>query len=422
MRTTAVNRVPAPRQGTLADRYSGRDNAIGLIRLLLAVGVVLSHSRSLGFGQSDLGFRFFHQQTSVGVLSVYGFFVLSGLLITRSARGTTVGRYAWRRAMRIFPGLWVCLLVTALVVAPLLAVREHGNLNGFWAGPAGPLQYLSANWWSGVRQWGIHDLLVHTTPWGRYHAASVFDGALWSLCYEVCGYVVIGVFAAAAVLKRAPRLVPLLVLAAYFVIVTDYWDLWSWTAEPLKASYSAITVPLLGPVDLRWVVYLGFLFLLGSTFELYRERIPVHDGLGIASAVVTAVTLHTGGFYLLGFPAYGYLLVWLGIRLPPWLRRIGRRNDYSYGIYIYGFVGQQVFASLGYTRWGYVPFAAISVTGAFVAAFLSWHLVEKHALALKDWAPFRRRAVPQDEQPVPEQELVVVGASAEPGTEAGQRQ
>ncbi|PWG11974.1 hypothetical protein DF268_18615 [Streptomyces sp. V2] len=33
-----------------------------------------------------------------------------------------------------------------------------------------------------------------------------------------------------------------------------------------------------------------------------------------------------------------YALVWLAIRLPAPFRRIGARNDYSYGIYIYGFL------------------------------------------------------------------------------------
>ena len=74
------------------------------------------------------------RQTNIGTLAVFGFFVLSGLLITRSARRAGVGRYCWHRALRIFPGLWVCLLVTAFVVAPLVALREHGTLDGFWTG------------------------------------------------------------------------------------------------------------------------------------------------------------------------------------------------------------------------------------------------------------------------------------------------
>jgi peptidoglycan/LPS O-acetylase OafA/YrhL len=380
-------------RGTLAELYSGRDNGIGLIRLLLAVGVVLSHSKPLGFGAHDLGYYLFNGQTNIGTLSVYGFFVLSGMLITRSARRTSIGRYAWHRALRILPGLWVCLAVTALVVAPLVALREHGNLNGFWHGPSGPFNYIWANMWTGLRQFGVHDLLVTSTPWGRHTGASVFDGALWSLAYEMLCYIIIGLLAVTSVLQNARRFVLLLALGAYSIIVMDYWQSASWTG-PVTGSYTTSVAPLLGGLSFQWIVYLGFLFLLGGILDLYRERIPIHDALGVGSAIAFVGTLVTGGFFVLGLPAFAYLLLWLSVRMPRWLHWVGRKNDYSYGIYIYGFVGQQVFASLGLNRWGYLPFAAIAVVTAFVAAYLSWHLVERHAMALKGWTPHLRRGRP----------------------------
>ncbi|HEX6501018.1 MAG TPA: acyltransferase [Micromonosporaceae bacterium] len=390
-------------RGTLEELYSGRDNGIGLIRLLFAVGVVLSHSRPLGFGAHDLGFYLFNRQTNVGTLAVYGFFVLSGLLITRSARRTSIGRYAWHRAMRILPALWVCLAVSALVVAPLVALREHGNLNGFWHGPNGPFGYIKANMWTGVRQFGVHDLFVTTTPWGRHTHMSVFDGALWSLAYEMLCYIVVGALAAGGVLRNARRFVLFLAAFAYVSIVLDYVHMGNFTG-PITNHYDYFRIPvlsaLMGGLSWQWLNYLGFLFLCGAVMDLYRERIPIHDGLGIASAIVFVGTLLTGGLFVLGLPAFAYLLIWLSIRMPRRLHWVGRKNDYSYGIYIYGFVGQQVYASLGYNRWGYVPFAAISLVTAFAAAYLSWHLVERHALALKGWTPYLLRRVRrrQDEE------------------------
>ena len=97
---------------------------------------------------------------------------------------------------------------------------------------------------------------------------------------------------------------------------------------------------------------------------------------------------------MIGFPALAYVLAWAAVRMPSALRGIGRRNDYSYGVYIYGFIGQQVFASLGWSRWGYLPYIAMSLAAAFAAALLSWHLVERRALAWKDWAPRRRKPAP----------------------------
>ncbi|MEO3775093.1 acyltransferase [Micromonospora sp. B9E7] len=376
-------------RGTLADLLSGRSNGIGLIRLCLAVGVVLSHSKPLGFGANDLGYHLTGRQTNVGTMAVYGFFVLSGLLITRSARRTGLIRYAWHRALRIFPGLWVCLLITALVVAPLVALREHGSTTGFFDNawePGGPLAYLQANWWTGVRQYGIHDLLRDTTPWGDKSNSSVFNGALWSLKYEMFCYVVVGVLAATAVLRNARRFVLFLTVALYLSILHDWVSSGQFSGPVSTASWS-FNSPLVGGMSFHYIVYLGFLFAFGATLDLYRERVPINDALGIGSAVALGLSLLFGGFFVIGLPAFAYLLVWLSVRMPRQLHWVGRKNDYSYGIYIYGFVFQQVMASLGWSRWGYVPFAAMSVAAAFAAAFVSWKLVERPALRLKDWTP-----------------------------------
>ncbi|MET7425101.1 acyltransferase [Dactylosporangium sp. NPDC005555] len=373
--------------------YEGRDNGIGVIRLGLAVLVVFTHGTSLGFGWEDLAESLFRGQTNTGTLAVFGFFVLSGLMITRSAARTTIGRFVWHRMLRILPALWVCLLVTAFVVAPLVALHEWGNLTGFWSGPKGPLQYVTGNWFAGVRQYGIHDLLGASTPWGRQSGGSVFDGALWSLVYEVLCYGVAAILAVTAVLHRRRWLVVCLVVALYSVVLIDQLQKRPLLGPPTP-HYGSVHLPLLGEVSFHWLMYLGLLFLTGAAAELYRDRVVIHDGAGVASLAALAGSLLFGGFFVIGFPALVYALIWAAVRMPPALRWIGRRNDYSYGVYIYGFIGQQVLAGLGWNRWGYLPYIAMSLVLAFAAAALSWHLVERRVLALKDWTPrLRRRPV-----------------------------
>ncbi len=376
-------------RGTVGDLFSGRNNGVGAIRLLLATAVVVSHSRPLGFGQHDVGFMITGQQTNLGTMAVYGFFVLSGLLITRSAKRVSLIRYTWHRGLRIFPALWICLLVTALVVAPFVAIHEHGSLAGFWTNPlahGGPLAYVRANFWTGVRQYGIHDLFTHTTPWGRHTGMSVFDGALWSLAYEMLCYVAIGVLAVTGVLGRARRFVLVLTGVLYLRILLDYAHS-AGVSGPANAQPGNYVLPLVGYVSKHWMTYLAFLFLVGAVVELYREYVPVSDFLGVLSGVVLVVTLLFGGFFVLGLPAFAYFLIWLSIRMPRQLHWIGRKNDYSYGMYIYGFVVQQVLVSLGGNRWGFIPFVSISIAITAVIAWLSWHLVERHALRLKNWTP-----------------------------------
>ena len=62
-----------------------------------------------------------------GSLAVDAFFVLSGFLVARSyLQLHSVGRYAWHRALRILPGFWVALVVTAAIVA----ATAHANVAG----------------------------------------------------------------------------------------------------------------------------------------------------------------------------------------------------------------------------------------------------------------------------------------------------
>ena len=237
-------------------------------------------------------------------------------------------------------------------------------------------------------------------------------------------YVGIGILAVTGVLRQSRRFVLFTTVAFLGIIAKDYWDSGT-RIGPVVEKYNSTVAPLIGGVDYRWVVYLGFLFLLGATFELYSERIHIHDALGVASAVVFIGSLLFGGFYVFGFPAYGYLLIWLGVRLPRIAHRVGQKNDYSYGIYIYGFVGQQVLVSLGCSRSGFMPFVAMSLAVAAIAGFLSWHLVERRAMSLKDWTPRlpRRRATQPapaaPAAPVAEAAPAAPAAVGDPHAEAG---
>lgn len=374
-------------RGTLAEVFSGRANGVGFLRLALATSVVVSHSGILGFGRPDLLGERFRDQQALGGLAVAGFFVLSGMLITRSARRTGFWRFCWHRVLRIFPALWVCLAVTAFVVAPVIAVHEWGNLHGYWAhGDGGPFRYVRNNMWAGIRQFGIHDLLSTTTPWGRLTRASAFDGALWSLVYELVCYMVVAVLLVSGVLRGARRLVPVLAVLLYARIVLDFRLAPGWGGG-MVAHYQGFDAGIFGVIDLHWVTYLGFLFLAAASFEMYRERIPIHDGLGLAALALSLGSLLLGGWFVIGYPAFVYLVIWAACRLPRWTHRVGQKNDYSYGVYIYGLLGQQTLATFEWNRWGYWPYLAMSVTAAYTAGFVSWHLVEKHFLKLKNWTP-----------------------------------
>src|SRR4051812_12883386 len=159
---------------------------------MFAFAVLVSHSFPLGYGRDDPGGGLTHGQTALGEIGILGFFTISGFLITRSAARFSLGRYLWHRGLRILPGLWVCLLVTAFVFAPMVALIERGSLAGFFGADGGPIGYVLNNCLVAIRQYGISGLLLET-PYGHRTGTSVFDGSLWSLLYEVlCYFMVAG--------------------------------------------------------------------------------------------------------------------------------------------------------------------------------------------------------------------------------------
>ncbi|MCX4823033.1 acyltransferase [Streptomyces sp. NBC_01142] len=396
--------------GSVAERFSGRNNSLGFIRLSLATAVVVSHASILGFGSTEFGHYFSHGQTDLGKLSVYGFFVLSGILVTRSGKRLPLGRFLWHRALRLLPGLWVCLAATAFAVAPLLYWYQQGSLDGFWGHASGPLDYLHANWAVALEQRDISGVMKTAREAGLATSPS-FDGALWSLRYEVLCYFAVGLLAVTGALKRARWTVLVITALLGWLVVRDAVQspFWAGTSDASYAQ-SITLIPAMGTIDPDVILYLGFAFALGTLIELYSDRIPVSDVLGVLSALVLLGSLRFGYLYTVGLPAFAYLLLWLAIRLPAPFRRIGARHDYSYGIYIYGFVVQQSLVVFGLAHWGFWPYLALSLAGALLAAVASWHLVERPAMKLKDLGrrPERPRGAPAGAEP----EKVLAGSGS----------
>ncbi|MEV0192814.1 acyltransferase [Kitasatospora purpeofusca] len=356
----------------------GRENGFGFLRLLFALSVIFAHANPLGMGTSDLGTNWSHGQAGLGAVAVAGFFVLSGLLITRSGMRLSTARFLWNRAIRILPGFWACLLLTAFVIAPTVARHEH-LLNGFWSHPQGPWEYIRANWSIGVNQWSISDLLAHNP-----HAGS-FNGSIWSLAYETLCYIVVAALAATGLLRRARWAVlgTVAVLYGYTVhLALDYPHLRAPGYTP--TGLPGWRLPLLGTINMDMLIPLGLMFGLGAIAELYKTHIRMN---GIAALVAFGIFMGAtrfGGYVVIGIPALAYLLLWIAAFTPRPLTRIGTKVDLSYGVYIYAFPIQQTLTLWHVPAHGYAVYTGTSVVLSILAAFLSWHIVEKPALELKN--------------------------------------
>ena len=162
-RAEQKHRAQAGSSAVLEDAFDPHRNSLSLLRLLFAAMVLLDHAFPLGgfHGGSDPMWGWTRGQESFGGLAVAGFFVVSGFLVTRSFDGSpNPFSYLWKRFLRIFPGFWVCLVVTVALFGTIAFWFDHGSLHGYLHGyPDSPEGYLKNNALLSMNQWNIDNLL-----------------------------------------------------------------------------------------------------------------------------------------------------------------------------------------------------------------------------------------------------------------------
>lgn len=289
-----------------------------------------------------------------GSLAVYLFFAISGYLVTLSLlRNPGVLRYAWRRALRIFPGYYACLLFCVFVLG--LAVTTL-DVPGYLAHPE-TWGYLRQNLLPISLAWHLPGVFADNPQ------PSVVNGTLWSLGLELRWYFYLGLLAALGVVRR--RSVFTAVAAA--LLAYGAWEWWS--GKPDVNDYRALSQT----------------FLLGALCAQWRERIRVSHLSFAGLVALVALSSGTRYFTPLVVLAAVHFVYWAAYALPP--MRWPRHVDYSYGIFLYGFPLQQWLLSMA-PDLSPLALLAPSLALACALAALSWHLVERPALRWRwPWLP-----------------------------------
>lgn len=338
-----------PTAPTLATEFDPRRNSLDLIRLLLAATVAIVHASAIAYGhQPMIG------DTEVGALAVDAFFVLSGFLVARSfLQLRSVGRYLWHRALRILPAFWVCLALTATLVAPAIAVLE-----GRGAASVYPQSFSYALQNAGLY---MSDFAVAGLP-TQTAQPHVVNGALWTLFYEaVCYLGVVGLGVIGALTRH--RWVTGVGVA---VVLAVLW------------GQALGIVPVAGALFLRFFLMFG----LGTLALLVADRLPIDRRWCLAALALLGMSLALPGDYrLLGGVTFAYLCLYAVVR-TPWLRH-RPRADLSYGLYIYHWPIETLLVLAGATALTQVGYTLLALALALLAAAASWCFVERPALAHK---------------------------------------
>lgn len=359
--------------GTLSNQLDVCHNSINALRLALAGVVLISHCMQLSWGRPDPLGHLTSGALDMGTMSVDGFFALSGFLIATSFRSSpSTRRYFWRRALRIFPAFWVCLVVTAFVLAPLAWLLAHRTLAGFpLLGDRSAVSYIYQNSALLIRQFYID---------GAFGAEPV-NGSLHTLFYEFICYALVAVLGTFGLLSRRRS-----------------WVLGIATAAAVVALLEAtVGIGLVTGHPGRELMFrFGTMFLWGVLATLFSDRVRISGrgavvalagvSAGVAGAAVAgeqAVGVHI--YTLVAAPGVVYLVLLAGSTTA--LAKVGARRDLSYGLYVYAWPVQVILLLVGAGSWWLPAYIGVSLGVALGMAYLSWTFVEAPALELKRWTP-----------------------------------
>jgi peptidoglycan/LPS O-acetylase OafA/YrhL len=336
----------------LGEFTHGRDNNIQLLRLVAAAAVMLFHSYVFTGHIGDDPVWRATGTTDSSVIGVECFFVLSGFLVTRSwLTRPGLAAFAAARALRICPALFVAVALSIV----LAGASSDVPWQAFITSPV-TIDYA----WNNALAWQVRFALPGAFPANPYPAA--VNGSLWTLPVELRLYIAVAIAGMAGLLARADRCA-----AAVAALVA----LFAWNPEwlPLQPNNASVR-------------NLALLFGLGALAYVARARVPLSLtalAVGVAIFVVNPWGLGRGLWFTLTV-AYGTLVLAYHPRIQ-W-RAYNRVGDYSYGLYVYAFPIQQTIIARvpGLTS---IELFAMSFAVTLAVAAVSWHALERPALALK---------------------------------------
>lgn len=340
----------------LSDRFDPTHNSLNAMRMVLALLVIVSHAPVV----AGVGPAYAWADLDIGGWAVAAFFAISGWLIATSRLHLGLAPFMWRRLLRILPGFWLVLLLTAAVFAPLSALAEQGALT---AGSS--VSYVFQNAFLWIFQPSIDGTLTTagTTSWNL---------SLWTLAWEMLCYIGVGLVFLLPVFRE--RALPMGLLAL-LTVAGDFL---------IRTSDSVADGSIIG-AGLR----LSSFFFVGAALRMAADRVPLSHRVASMSVLALSLLWYFGLVGALGQLPIAYLCLYLGIHLP--LQAIAARNDLSYGVYVYGFPVGQLLVLWGAADTGMPLFITFNLLAVLPLAALSWFFVERRALTYKYLVPSRAR-------------------------------
>ncbi|QIP12632.1 acyltransferase [Spirosoma aureum] len=359
-----------------------RKNNLDFFRFILAVTVVFSHAYVLYYGTANYTeplWVFSEKQVGFGTVALNFFFIISGFLVLQSwDQNPDYLTFIKKRVLRIYPGFIVVCLLCAFVFAPLgngIPIQPFQNIRMYWA-------HIN------VREL-IHNILLLRYPvlpetLTGAPRPNVINASIWTIPYEFKCYLLIILLAFLNIYKNKFALL----IVYIFILIVNILHYKTYELYNISGIVSPHLIPYFPSQKFMTILnlehFLSF-FLSGSFFYFYRNYIPRSILLFLSSLFLLLISARWLGYFELVQPFFGsYILFYIAFSKKIKFYTFAKYGDFSYGFYLYGWPIQQlVLLYIG---------QQLSMTGNFIVSFsiififsvLSWYLIEKPFLSLKE--------------------------------------
>jgi peptidoglycan/LPS O-acetylase OafA/YrhL len=335
-----------------------RNNNFDFLRLTFASFVIVTHSYPLsGIISCDFLCNITNGQVTFSYIGVKGFFVISGYLIFQSLqRSENVFDYFWKRLLRLYPALFILLILT-IVLAPFIYQSDVP----FFLNKS-IITYIPNN----LSLYHIQnriDGIFNNNPY-----KSTINGSLWTIPYEFTMYILLSFL----IIFKKNKLITQTLLIISFLLLLISNVLYFEKFKPYRFILSGDNF-----------VDLGIFFISGSLLAAANiEKLKLKKELLILFVILFILSIYYNFYCYSKYVTLPILIVLLGLNPIKFINNIETKiGDLSYGLYIYSFPIQQTL--MYYFKLNFMELMVYSLIISCAFAYLSWHFIEKKALKYK---------------------------------------
>lgn len=324
------------------------NNNLDFIRIICASLVIVGHSYRLNPnpGQRDL-IELLTGFTYSGALAVKIFFFISGMLVTDSLlKRQSIPVFVISRFFRMMPGLLFLLLITTFIVGPIATEYPLGD----YFMNTGTYKYIISNF-AFITNYTLPGVFRHN------NLGQTVNGSLWSLRLEIRCYAFL--LLAFLFIKSRKPIYNIMILLIFIDAVFH--------------------LKIIGRGDNTEHSLLPLSFALGSFLAVNKEKIVLSNIVGAVLVVLTAALWRTGFNEIMFVIAVCYLVLLLCKN--KYIKKIKFKHDISYGIYLWGFLVQQIIYDIVSLQNIYV-YMLESIVASAVMGYFSYILVEKRFMEI----------------------------------------